>query len=611
MGKKETHFKLKFKFRLFLSVAAVFFIIALLVSWLFSATSFRNARLNEITNSRMVVERISSQVEALYGQMDVAATSITKNPTLQSIVLNLNIRDSAVSQKHFTEELEKTRTIQKTLINLMFSPTISNVLLYNRDLNYFYYTGIYLPDKAFLEHSLALDRSAEQIAKSGTDVIYLGPHLSPWSKENKTVLSVIRSFSDFSTTRSTMVEVQVPYSQLDSICRQDTFGNEKQIAILDFAGSLAYPYEEHVSVLPEDTMETIKAQISSGVQEAYGNSYAYYAVPILDGQFYVTLLSNQTSLKKFQADNRKNIAATVLLILTAAYAIIFAVISFISNPLKEMIGYINDISLDQDTSLQLSSDFLDEFELINTSFNQMVEKLKESIKQVYESRLRESNANLAALQAQINPHFLYNALNSISAASEIYGSEVTTKMCQQFSSMMRYITSTSGQAKLAEEIGHTKNYLDFMKISYDGSFDYGVILPLEMHTLFLPRLTIQPLVENSFKHGFRECLPPYHIDIVCKMADSRWSIEITDNGSGFSQEALTAFYQFQASFGARAGNALYLDLDIDGLGLKNIYGRLYSYFEGGIEFIIENRIGEPGCRITLKGEMIDDKNYGC
>ena len=108
-----------------------------------------------------------------------------------------------------------------------------------------------------------------------------------------------------------------------------------------------------------------------------------------------------------------------------------------------MIRYINALSLDQDAPLNLSSDFLDEFELINSSFNQMLVKLKDSIKEVYEAQIRESNANLAALQAQINPHFLYNALNSISAASEIYGSEVTSRMCQQFSSMMRYITSSS------------------------------------------------------------------------------------------------------------------------------------------------------------------------
>lgn len=604
MDKKKTHFKLKFKFRLFLYVTAVFIIIGLLVSCLFSETAYRNARRNETLNSRMVAERISSQVESLYRQMDVAATSITKNSALQNIVLNLNLRDSTESKKQFTEELEKTRTIQKTLLNLMFSPTISNVFLYNKDLDYLYYTGLYLPDKALLERSLKNSKAAKTLKDSQEDRLYLKPHLSPWINQNRAVLSVIRNFSDYPATSDSLVEVQVPCSQLDDICCQDAFGNEKQIVILDSDFQQVYPYNEKVTLLSPESMEAVTAHLKAGNLESYGRSYAYYASPILNGRFYVTLLSDQSSLRQYRASNARNVVLTVLLILTAACTIIFAIISFVSRPLKEMISYINDLSLAQDASLRLSSDFLDEFELINHAFNQMVEKLKESIKQTYDARLRESNANLAALQAQINPHFLYNALNSISAASEIYGSQVTTRMCQQFSSMMRYVTLANGQASLAEELGHTRNYLDFMKLSYDGSFDYGICLSPEMQNLFLPRLTIQPLVENSFKHGFKECLPPYRIHIQCMKSDGKWSITITDNGSGFSNDALNAFQEFKTSWGLNARRELCLDLDAGGLGLKNIYGRLASSFQG-IEFIIANRAGQTGCSITIRGKIND------
>ena len=86
MDLKKRHFKLKFKFRLFLSVAGIFLFIALFVSLLFSMTSLKNAKENDYRGSAMVLERISSQIASLYEQMDVAATSITKNSTLRGTV---------------------------------------------------------------------------------------------------------------------------------------------------------------------------------------------------------------------------------------------------------------------------------------------------------------------------------------------------------------------------------------------------------------------------------------------------------------------------------------------------------------------------------------------
>ena len=190
MDLKKRHFKLKFKFRLFLSVAGIFLFIALFVSLLFSMTSLKNAKENDYRGSAMVLERISSQIASLYEQMDVAATSITKNSTLRGTVLNLNIRDSQLTQQQMMEELEKTRTIQKTLINMMFSPIISNVLLYNRNLDYFYYTGLYLHDEGLLKRALSSDRSFEQLMEARYDQLYLGPHLSPWSGDDKVVLAL-------------------------------------------------------------------------------------------------------------------------------------------------------------------------------------------------------------------------------------------------------------------------------------------------------------------------------------------------------------------------------------------------------------------------------------
>lgn len=605
MKKIFRHNRLSFKFRLFLSVTVLFTCIALFVSLLFSVTSYENARDNEIKNSQMILERMSSQFESLYNQMDVAATSITKNSDLKKTVVNLNTQDPS-NQALMMEELQKTRTIQNTLVNMMFSPSISNVLLYNSRFHYFYYTGLYLPQDGTTEAALNKDQTAGYLDTADASKLLLGPHKSPWSKDGKVVLSAIRSFSDIPTTRDTIVEVQVPYSHLVDICEQEQFRDEKQIVILDDSFRLIYPYEGKVTVLPDSDFLQIVRHVKEGSASEYTSSYAYYETTLFHGRFHILLLSNNKTMNAFQQTNILYTAIAVCLVLITSCAIIFGIISVVSKPLKQLIDYINTISLEQDTPLSLPSGSLDEFELINDSFNQMLIKLKESIKQVYEAQIREGNANLCALQAQINPHFLYNAMTSISAASEIYGSEVTTRMCQQFSSMMRYVTSGSQHVKLFEELQHTRNYLEFMKISYDGNFDYSIELPLEMRSLYLPKLTIEPLVENSFKHGFKECLPPWHIAIECSIQQEYFLIRVVDDGTGFTPEALKQFDQFRQSYHDAPNAPYYQQLAIDGLGLKNIYGRLYLYFGETTELDIQNLPDGKGCQITIKGVIHDD-----
>lgn len=369
---------------------------------------------------------------------------------------------------------------------------------------------------------------------------------------------------------------------------------------------MVYPWKRSVSVISEDNFARTCDAVRQGRTEYMGRDYSFYAVPILDHAFSVILLSNNSSLHGYFSSNCRVAVLTFFVLLLPTMLSVAAIINVISKPLQELIVYINRISLEKDTKLQLPANTLDEFEIINSSFNQMLEKMRESVKQIYESRIRETNARLTALQAQINPHFLYNALNSISAASEVYGSEVTTKMCQEFSGMMRYITSGHQTVKLIEEIAHTRNYLDFMKFSYDGDFDYEIDIPLSLYNVTLPKLVIQPLVENSFKHGFHRTAPPWQIKIRCFVEGNCWNVEIRDNGSGFSEAALEQFESSKKAYLGEEAALLYEDLEIDGLGLKNILGRLLIFFNKDVDVNISN---EAGSCVVITGKLQDKEGF--
>lgn len=587
---KKTKLKnIPFKTKLFLGLGTVLLTLSLIVCILFSKTSIQNAMDNDKSSMNIVLERISTQINALYEQMNIAATSITKNPTLKSVILRLNTADSGPKEL-YVDQIQRERTIQTALGNMMFSPIISNVILFNQEKKYFYYSGTYYNDMDYVYDrlkGLALpDASASLISECKP------PHQSDWTTNERMVLSVLRNFSDMRTTQDTIVEIQVPVSLMDDICTQDSFESQKEVMILDADGNMVYPYNREISVLSSGIVEKIKNQISSGNTCGYTYSYSYKAIKSDTTGLTMVLLSNNTSIRKQIISYIITTIIVLILTLALTLLIIFSLITQMTRPLNRLISYVNELSLDNDTKLKLPAGSFNEFEILNTSMNQMVANLKASIQEIYELQLRESMANLAALQAQVDPHFLYNALNSISAASEVYDSEVTTKMCQDLSSMMRYVTSNKTDVHLIEELTHTKNYLEFMKISNGTNFDYQIEVDPELHTLLIPKLSIQPFAENSFRHGFKTTMPPWHLSVVCRADQEHWQISITDNGGGFSQEALENISTALSDAAA---------LEINGLGLNNTFSRLALYFGDSFTYQVVNLT--QGCQIILKGEL--------
>lgn len=587
--KKTNHQNIPFKTKLLRDLSFIFVVLSLMLSSFFSFISIRSTIENEKKSSEIILERISTQIDTLYEQMDIAATSITKNPALKEVVLNFNIMDNT-SSREYMQKLQQERTIQNILGNMMFSSIISNVMLYNSRRDYFYYTGLYLSDRSYIDQALEKNTAASLFPNGNT--LYTSPAQSSWTPSEQMVISALKNFSDTATTKDTIVEIQVSSSLLDDLCTQDSFGTEKEILILDSQHHIVFPYSSEIKVLKPDKINHILKQIRTGTNKHFHFSYSFHSFYSQDTGFTILLLSNNQTLHNQMFSYICTTLGVLLLVLLTTLYIVFMVIGRVTNPLNQLISYVNTLSQQEDTNLLLPPDSLDEFEILRTSLDQMVSHLRASIQENYELQIRESSANLAALQAQIDPHFLYNALNSISAASEIYGSQVTTKMCQEFSSMMRYVTSRRQVVTLIDELSHTRNYLEFMKSSNDGNSDYTIEADPALYDLPIPKLSIQPFVENSFKHGFKSSMPPWIVHIRCECSFGHWKIEISDNGAGFTEEALLAITHAPVAFHT---------LEVHGLGLNNTFSRLSLHYGSGFSFTAENTL--PGCRILLKGDF--------
>lgn len=158
----------------------------------------------------------------------------------------------------------------------------------------------------------------------------------------------------------------------------------------------------------------------------------------------------------------------------------------------------------------------------------------------YQAELLNRQAEFFALQSQINPHFLYNTLDSIRGQAMLDGVDEIAEMTEALSTFFRYSISQRGaMVTLAEEIKNVENYFFIQQFRFSNRFQYSIRIedPLAL-TFYLPKLTIQPIVENSIFHGLESKVGEGHINIWVTMTARRLIIDISDNGIGMDKATL-------------------------------------------------------------------------
>lgn len=268
----------------------------------------------------------------------------------------------------------------------------------------------------------------------------------------------------------------------------------------------------------------------------------------------------------------------VFILLAAAIYLSYYFSGILIRPIKHLKHIIQRIELDtlgEERTDNYNTTFI-ELEELYQAFQNMNDKLKLSMHDLLESEQQEFKAINLALQSQANPHFYYNTLSSIIVLSENNQNEDVIRLCRNLTQIMRYITDGhSSTTTLGQEIEHVKRYLYCIKIRYQSSLNYTLDIDPALFDIPIPKLLIQPLVENAIKYG-TDCAPPWTLTITGKNYEDRWQIDIADSGNGFSEEALQSISR---NIAAASENSGIPKLQINGLGIVNVYLR-WKYHAG-------------------------------
>ena len=269
--------------------------------------------------------------------------------------------------------------------------------------------------------------------------------------------------------------------------------------------------------------------------------------------------------------------AIILLLIASISTFIFS--TSISNPLKRLIKVTKKVK-SGDFEVRDNASGNDEITDLTLSFNDMIGKVDELIKEVYETKIREKDFKLRALQSQINPHFLYNTLDSIRWVARKNKDYDVSKRIENLSSMFRLILSDDSIiTTLDQEIKYTEYYLFFQIQSFKEKLKIIWDIDDSVREFKTIKLLLQPIVENSIIHGMDTSKEQLIIKIVIRDRNENIYIKIEDNGIGADEVYVKETLESKP-------------LCKSGIGLKNVNDRIKEYYGENYMLHFSSKVGE-------------------
>ena len=346
------------------------------------------------------------------------------------------------------------------------------------------------------------------------------------------------------------------------------------------------------------TSELITAAIKDGRQEdtlqSLVNGQVLFCFPMKSDNLTLYSLMPQTMLVKNQAGIIKSFIAIAVTMLFVIAFLSMLVARGITKPLTTLTSTMRRIQSGE-TELRVENLGTDEIGELGSTFNQMLDRVKNLLVEEYRVKLLLQKAQYNALQAQINPHFLFNTLESMSSIAQINGCDQVSDLSESLGSIFRYtLDMSSNYSTVERELIHLKNYIHVMDIRMPHEIKYVYDIEESVLSWEIPKLTLQPIVENAINHGVRGVKHEKLISISVALEGDTVVICVSDNGLGFDAGEINRRLQMNNWEDVERGRSI---------GLVNINARLRMLCGDACGVWVES-IEEKGTKVWVRlGKM--------
>jgi two-component system sensor histidine kinase YesM len=554
------------QFTITVSLALITLVVMLFVGVMyqkFSQTAEQNADLN----TQQIVEQVKFNLEDYLKSMAVvfeqADQKISMSPSTPS--------------DRLTEQLSTIIDTRQDIVSLTLFTAKGELV-----------TSI--PTKEMRQNTAWTDQSWFKTAVEGPDHLSFSlPHIQNLYKgQYKWVVSMSKSITFTQNNRKVngVLLVDVNFKTIDDLFQRVSLGKKGYVYIIDeSAGNIVYhPQQQliYIGLKYENVEQALKYTYGSYVDNSNGEKRLITVKTVNNIGWKIIGVSYMDEI----VTTRQEIRGFIIGLLIVVLVFILLISAFMSSKISQPINRLKtSMELVEHGNFNINIDVqgTEEVEQLSRRFNTMVARIRALMAQIIQEQEAKRKYELEVLQAQINPHFLYNTLNSVVRMVGVGKNEDVIQTITSLSKLFR-ISLSSGKMIITvqDELEHIRNYLILQKMRYKNKFEFEIEAQEETLPYKTVKLILQPIVENAIYHGIEFMVDEGFIHISVAIVDGKMLFQVKDNGVGIPPQKLEHLLTGQVTSEKSSG-----------VGFKNVHERIKLFFgnEYGLEVESELEVG--------------------
>ncbi len=428
--------------------------------------------------------------------------------------------------------------------------------------------------------------------------LWIFQELENYNNTTTNVISMVRLVNDINniTNRLGILKINISENTLSERYSNHIVGKGEQFYIIDNNYNIISA-PDRAKIMKPISPEIIKEEINN-------NKSGYYQITLNSQEYLVTYyelayvdykLINLVPLEQLLVENNiiKNVTIwSILVSFLICLVFIFLFYHRVLHPLHQVRNVMKELE-NENFDIRLNIKGYNEIAVLGKTFNKMSARLKKLMEQIYLEKVKQKEAELKALQAQVDPHFLYNTLDTIYWMSRMEQAPETSNLIKALAKLFRLSLNKGDEFTTVEkELEHLENYIIIQKKRYQGLINFSINVEEDLLSCRVVKLVLQPLVENAIYHGIEKNGGKGNITVNIKKEVEYLIYEIIDDGQGVDIEELNRLLQEVKE-------------DNRGFGIKNVNDRIKLYFENDCGLSFYSKPGQ-GTKVVVKQRYIKE-----